>query len=66
MKLLFSFSLLFTLCACSSLEQMDKSQINHPAMDISNSRTPALNSFLTTLGSLEDSSGGGACSVCAH
>ncbi|MEZ4750902.1 MAG: hypothetical protein R3B54_09860 [Bdellovibrionota bacterium] len=58
-------SVVFALVAgCAQLAKMDRSELNHPAMDLST--LPAQARHLTNLGSLKQSGSGGACSVCAH
>jgi hypothetical protein len=51
--------------ACSSLAQLDRSYLNHPAMDLSGQQTPAPSSIVTGLEGLSRK-GSAACSVCAH
>ena len=61
---------LFTCCAflsaCSSLEEADKSTLSHPGMDLKARVAPSTSSYLTTLGSIQQTSSGGACTTCAH
>ncbi|MCB0405419.1 MAG: hypothetical protein KDD51_11590 [Bdellovibrionales bacterium] len=54
------------LAGCASMGKMDRSELNHPAMELSNPTLPAQPRHLTNLGTLKQSGSGGACSVCAH
>ena len=60
-------SFVFALVAgCATMVSMDRSELNHPAMDLSSPSLPAQPHHLTNLGTLKQSGSGGACSVCAH
>ena len=54
------------LFGCSSLEFTERSNLNHPAMELGSRLTPARSQFLTNLGSIETSGAGGGCTACAH
>lgn len=55
------------LNGCASLQDIDQSEINHPAMDLHNSLTPGRSSYLTNLGALtQTNKSSGACPSCAH
>ncbi|MBF0299619.1 MAG: hypothetical protein HQK51_12915 [Oligoflexia bacterium] len=49
-----------------SLQMIDQSQLNHRAMSLDTPLLPSQKTFLTNLKSIEDSSGGGGCTVCAY
>ena len=54
------------LSGCSSLVGVDRSLVNHAAMDRESKATPARVSYLTGLGNLSQGGAGGACTTCAH
>ncbi|MBF0360942.1 MAG: hypothetical protein HQK49_08015 [Oligoflexia bacterium] len=67
--LILIFTLTLTGSGCSylqSLPTIDQSQLNHRAMLLDDRLLPTQKTFLTNLKSIEDSSGGGGCSVCAY
>jgi hypothetical protein len=61
-----SLVLLVGLVGCASFESIDRSQLNHPAMNLTKDKLLPPSFFLTQLGSIQNSSSGGSCSVCAH
>ncbi len=58
--------LVMLINGCASLGSVDRSRLNHPAMDMASNRVAPPPTFLTNLGSIQGSSGGNGCSVCAH
>ena len=56
----------FGLMGCASLEGVDRSFVNHPALDLRNPNQLAEPAPSSGLRNLKKSSGGGACSVCAN
>jgi hypothetical protein len=47
------------------MSNVERSYVNHPAMDLKNRQTPAPQNVLTNLGTVQ-STAGGTCATCAH
>ena len=64
---LFGVWALLGFAGCASLRGTDPSLLNHPAMDLHQSLTPARTTYLSPLGSGPvQAKNGGACATCAH
>jgi hypothetical protein len=66
MKAAAAVLIFLAMTGCSALESVDRTRLNHGAMDLTKDRTPPQPPYLTNLGSIQTSSGGNSCSVCAH
>ncbi|MCB9092021.1 MAG: hypothetical protein H6620_05625 [Halobacteriovoraceae bacterium] len=64
MKILFSFLVLFLLNNCAQLENVDKSLVNHKAMDLKKRATGELTTNCTALNGGGTGSQAG-CATCA-
>ena len=60
------FLILVLLFSCSSVEFVEKSFLNHPAMDLEKDVGGSTDAFLTKLNSFDKVSGGSTCSTCAY
>jgi len=66
MKHLALLLLLGLSTACASTSAVDRSMVNHPAMDLTKAPSPFGTNYLTTLEASDKQVGGGTCATCAH
>jgi hypothetical protein len=52
--------------ALSSPDEIDRSLVNQPSMDLRARPTPPVQAKITSFRSLSDATASGGCSVCAH
>jgi hypothetical protein len=59
-------ALALTNMNCSSMQEVDQSLVNHPAMDLHTRLTPERSSYLTILDGNSQGKAVGGCLTCAH